>query len=496
MLSSFTKMITGYWSGAKGDKGESDHTAGFNDQPDAGFNDQPDASDDGSDDNESDSKNAAAQPHSAAPPHELAEGSDESVGSRRDPDASGGGRKLDVQHDADSSDDESASAGSRSSESDDSSVMSDASDSGREPDAKNDAAPLHTLLRWPSSNDDLLRETFGSDRTHWPSLATDARVVKFVLHQLYDPSKFDYYKQALRTKSGVAIKNRIDLARFCNESADSELLTRFDRACTSVVQNLDRLRLELDVGSFHLDESISLSSSQNDHANAKNSKGKDEVVTFDAMMPRGKAQVLLRVPGGTIVRARQTLLGDKGLPPNIKAQIAALPKHTGSRWIHLIGDKSKHPMCVPQNEEGDEYDSLPSERVRCLPHAFVDVIGYRRRLESKLLRDEPKGSLNVCDIRHFSDVVKRKLNCNLEHLKFRSVASDPPSHKDPNETWLTFFRRQATGKYLLMDDGHAQGIDCENKVIWYASRRVASLELLRIIDEKRSFARKVVYEGD
>jgi hypothetical protein len=259
---------------------------------------------------------------------------------------------------------------------------------------------------------------------------------------------------------------------------------------------LDRLRLELDVGSFHLDESISLSSSQNDHANAKNSKGKDEVVTFDAMMPRGKAQVLLRVPGGTIVRARQTLLGDKGLPPNIKAQIAALPKHTGSRWIHLIGDKSKHPMCVPQNEEGDEYDSLPSERVRCLPHAFVDVIGYRRRLESKLLRDEPKGSLNVCDIRHFSDVVKRKLNCNLEHLKFRSVASDPPSHKDPNETWLTFFRRQATGKYLLMDDGHAQGIDCENKVIWYASRRVASLELLRIIDEKRSFARKVVYEGD
>jgi hypothetical protein len=461
-------MVTGYFNGAKGHKGESDHTAGLKDSLD-------DASDDGSD------VNAAAPHHHLVDGHELAED----------------------QHDADLPDSE--STGSPSSESDDSIVPSDASDSGSEPDDQHDAAPLHdglplhTLLRWPSSNDDLLRETFGSDHKRWPSRADDARVVTFVLHQLYDPSKFDYHNQALRTKSGVAINNRIDLARFCNESVDSELLTRFDLACTSCIQNLDRLRpkqqpqspvsqLELDVD-FHLDESISASLSQNDLGNAKNPKGKVKLVQFDAIQPRGKFQVKLRIRGGTIVKARQTLLAEECIPPNIKAQIAALPKHTTSKWTQLVGDKSKH-------EEGDPYDSLPSERVRCLPYALMDVIGYPKRMESKLFRGESKGSLNVCDIRYFSNVVKRKLNINLEHLKLRAVASDPTSHKHPNESWLTFFARQATGKYLLIDCGHAKGIDCENKVVWHGSRQVSGLELLTILDEKRAYARKIVYQGD
>jgi hypothetical protein len=84
------------------------------------------------------------------------------------------------QPDADLPDSE--STGSPSSESDDSIVPSDASDSGSEPDDQHDAAPLHddlplhTLLRWPSSNDDLLRETFGSDHKRWPSRADDAHL--------------------------------------------------------------------------------------------------------------------------------------------------------------------------------------------------------------------------------------------------------------------------------------------------------------------------------
>lgn len=208
-------MITGYWSGAKGHKGESDHTAGIKDSLD-------DASDDGSD------VNAAAPPHHLVDGHELAEDGDKSLGSRceQSKDVSDGGRKLDIQHDADSSDSESAG---RTSESDDSNVSSDASDSGSEQDANHDASPLHDdlplhkLLRWPAMSDSKLWETFGSDCKGWPRRATDARVVKFVLENFYDPLKFAYDPfQGLRTESGIAIRNRIDLARFCNESADQD----------------------------------------------------------------------------------------------------------------------------------------------------------------------------------------------------------------------------------------------------------------------------------
>ena len=378
----------------------------------------------------------------------------------------------------------------------------------------------------------MLSKAFGSDRKNWPRVADDSRVEKFVLHQLYDPSKHILHRKRLKSKSGFFIANRANLAQFCEDSGDNDTLARFDLACISCIQNLDRLRLqpkqqpsppvsrlEFDVvGSFHFDQSSSPSFSQNDQPDAKKKRKRRtpkkakrrggpvvEYLHFDAAKPKGEFQIVLRIPGGEIVRTRKTLMEEECIPQSVKSQIAALPKRTTSTWTQLIGDKSKHPMygqkhmekpgersLVPRSEEEKEYDSIPSERVRCLPNALFDVLGFKRKLERKFYREQIQGSLDVCDIRFFSNVVKRDLNINLMHLKPKDVTSDPASHKSPHETWLTFFSRQTTGKYLLIDSGHAQGIDCARKLVWVASRVCRGLEMLTVVDERRAFARKIV----
>jgi hypothetical protein len=219
----------------------------------------------------------------------------------------------------------------------------------------------------------------------------------------------------------------------------------------------------------------------------KNPKDADAYVSFDAIKARGKFKVELRIyPSGTMTKTRKSLLADKNLAASVKAKILALPERKKG-WVNLNGDKSKHPT-LGQESHGalvadDKVDTLPSERSRCLPYAFVDLLRGGKALETYLFSGEPKGSLDVCDMRQFADLVKRKLDVNLEKVRRNAEISDPARHKRRQESWLTYFKRQETGKYLLVDRGHAFGIDCELKLIYVSKDNVASLELLNVSDK-------------
>ena len=212
---------------------------------------------------------------------------------------------------------------------------------------------------------------------------------------------------------------------------------------------------------------------------------KDAYVSFDAIKASGKFKVKLRLyPSGTMTKTRKSLLADKDLAASVKAKILALPERKKG-WVNLNGDKSKQ-LTLGQESHGalvaddKNVDTLPSERSRCLPYAFVDLLRGGKALETYLFIGEPKGSLDVCDMRQFADLVKRKLDVNLEKIHRNAVIGDPVRHKRRQESWLTYFRRQETGKYLLVDRGHAFGIDCELKLIYVSKDNVAGLELLNV----------------
>lgn len=211
---------------------------------------------------------------------------------------------------------------------------------------------------------------------------------------------------------------------------------------------------------------------------------KERYVSFDAIKASGKFKVELRLyPSGTMIKTRKSLLADKGLAASVKAKILALPERKKG-WVNLNGDKSKHPTPCQESHGAlvadDNVDTLPSERSRCLPYAFVDLLRGGKALETYLFIGEPRGSLDVCDMPHFADLVKRKLDVNLEKISKNAKIGDPARHKRREESWLTYFRRQETGKYLLVDRGHAFGIDCELKLIYVSKDNVAGLELLNV----------------
>jgi hypothetical protein len=89
-------------------------------------------------------------------------------------------------------------------------------------------------------------------------------------------------------------------------------------------------------------------------------------------------------------------------------------------------------------------------------------------------------------MRQFAVLVKRKLDVNLEKIRRNAEIGDPARYKRKQESWLTYFRRQETGKYLLVDRGHAFGIDCELKLIYVSKDNVAGLELLNVSNESHA----------
>ena len=223
----------------------------------------------------------------------------------------------------------------------------------------------------------------------------------------------------------------------------------------------------------------------------KERKNPKDTVSFDAIKAKGKFKVELRIyPSGTMTKTRKSLLADKNLAASVKAKILALPERKKG-WVNLNGDKSKQ-LTLGQESHGalvaddKNVDTLPSERSRCLPYAFVDLLRGGKALETYLFSGEPKGSLDVCDMRQFAVLVKRKLDVNLEKIRRNAEIGDPARYKRKQESWLTYFRRQETGKYLLVDRGHAFGIDCELKLIYVSKDNVAGLELLNVSNESHA----------
>lgn len=142
------------------------------------------------------------------------------------------------------------------------------------------------------------------------------------------------------------------------------------------------------------------------------------------------------------------------------------------RWLTRNNTGGKRPRLVEKDvvqstrfvQKPVQTTVLHSDVTRCAIHAVFSVLGWSQHKENIFMQKvSPKGLLNTCDLKTLGCMLKEICDINLEKLYSEKKKSE--LQKSPNESWMTYLRRQTKGRFIAHVRGHCLGIDLDNRIV-------------------------------